>query len=94
MKKKSNRLCEKIAMLVFCAFCLVSLIILQLEKNDLKEEAASLNEEISDLEDYKNELQATLDEPFDEEYIEEIAKSRLGLRHPQEVVFYSNGSEE
>lgn len=94
MKKKSNKLFEKTAMLVFCVFCFISLVILQLEKNDLKNEAAELTKQITELEDYVNELQATLDEPFDEEYIEGIAKSKLGLRYPQEVIFYSNGSSD
>jgi len=81
-------------MLVFCAFCFISLVILQLEKNDLRGEAAELNAQISVLEDYVDELQATLDEPFDEEYIEGIAKSKLGLRYPQEVIFYSNDNSD
>ncbi|MBE6599293.1 MAG: hypothetical protein E7638_07630 [Ruminococcaceae bacterium] len=94
MKRRSNKLFEKVAMLVFCVFCLVSLVLLQLEKNDLKEEADKLEAEISELQTYAEELQATLDEPFDEEYIENIAKSELGLRYPQEVIFYSNDNAE
>ncbi len=94
MKKKSAHLFEKIAMLIFCVFCLVSVVLLQLEKNDLKEEAVNLNAQITELEDYVDELQATLDEPFDDEYVAEIAKNKLGLRYPQEFVFYSSDNSD
>ena len=36
-----------------------------------------------------NELQAEIDRPFDDEYVAEIAREKLGLRYPQEIVFYS-----
>ncbi len=94
MKRRSGKLFEKAAMLVFCAFCLITLVILQLEQNDLKSEARELNEQISELQTYADELQATLDKPFDREYIEEIAKNELGLRYPEEVIFYSNDNKE
>lgn len=94
MIKKSNRVFEKIAILTFCVFCSISLIVLQLEKNDLKEDAAELQTQINELQEYADELQAALDEPFDQEYIEEIAKSKLGLRYPQEVIFYSNATND
>ncbi len=94
MNRYSGKLFEKIAILVFCVFCCVTLVVLQLEKNDLREETAKLNAQISELNAYADELQATLDRPFDEEYIAEIAKEKLGLRFPQEVVFYSKDNSD
>jgi len=94
MRRHSAKLFEKIAMLVFCVFCFVTLVILQLEKNDMKEESAKLEEEIALLADYAGELQATLDKPFDEEYIEKIAKEQLGMRYPQEVVYYNSDNAD
>lgn len=94
MNRYSGKLFEKIAFLVFCVFCCVTLIILQLEKNDLREETKKLNAQIAELNDYADELQATLDRPFDDAYIAEIAKEKLGLRFPQEVVIYSKDYTE
>ena len=94
MNRYSGKLFEKAAFLVFCVFCGITLVVLQLEKNDLKAEAAKLNEQIVTLTDYSAELQATLDRPFDEEYIEEIAKEKLGLRYPEEVIYYSKDNTD
>ncbi len=94
MNRYSAKLFEKIAMLVFCVFCGVTLVILQLERNDLQDEADQLNQQIVELNDYAHELRAALDKPFDDEYIEDLAKEKLGLRYPQEVVFYSKDNAE
>ncbi len=90
MRRRSNKLFEKAAMLVFCVFCLITLIILQLEKNDLRGEADRLDEQITALQAHQDELQATIDKPLDKAYIEEFAKKELGLRYPEEVIFYTN----
>ncbi len=89
MKRRSNKLFEKAAVLVFCAFCIITLVILQLEKNDLRNDREKLEAEIAELQLQADELQATYDRPMDHAYIEEIAKSELGLRYPEEVIFYS-----
>lgn len=89
MNSYSGRLFAKAALLSFCTFCCICLVFLQLEKNELREEKEMLNQQISELNDYADELQATLDRPFDDEYIAEIAKEKLGLRFPQEIVYYS-----
>ena len=94
MNRYSGKLFEKAALLVFCVFCGITLVILQLEKNDLRGEAERLNEQIASLTEYAEELQATLEKPFDDEYIEEIAKDKLGLRYPEEVIYYSEDDTE
>lgn len=94
MNRYSGKLFEKAALLVFCVFCGITLVILQLEKNDLRGEAEKLNEQIASLTEYAEELQATLEKPFDDEYIEEIAKDKLGLRYPEEVIYYSKDDTE
>jgi len=94
MNRYSGKLFEKAALLVFCVFCGITLVILQLEKNDLRGEAEKLNEQIASLTEYAEELQATLEKPFDDEYIEEIAKDKLGLRYPEEVIYYSEDDTE
>jgi len=43
--------------------------------------------------EYISELEADIEKPFDEEYISEVAHDKLGMRYPQEVVFYSGESK-
>ncbi len=94
MNRYSGKLFEKAAILVFCVFCGITLVILQLERNDLKAETDKLNRQIEELSAYADELQTTLDKPFDDEYIEDIAKDKLGLRYPEEVIYYSKDNTD
>lgn len=66
-------------------------IAVRLEQNDLEGEAARLAAQIDSAKEEINELQAEIDRPFDDEYVAKIAREKLGLRYPQEIVFY-NGS--
>ncbi len=91
--KLSKNLFVKLAMLVFSIFCFITIIALQLENNSLLDKAASLDSKISEYNMYISELQATLEAPMDEDYVADIARDKLGLRHPQEVVFYSDDSD-
>ncbi len=79
----------RISILVLIVFFIVSFIMLQLKQNDLMAEAARIQAEIDRTNEYINKLQAEIDRPFDEEYVAEIAHEKLGLRFPQEIVFYS-----
>jgi len=92
MKQKRNLL-TKTAILVFSVFYFITIIKLQLENNSMKEKAELLETQINTYQSYITELQATLDAPMDENYVSEIARDKLGLRHPQEVVFYSDDSD-
>jgi len=83
----------KIAILVFSVFCFITLVSLQLKNNSLQDTAQTLNAKVIDYMDYIDELEATLEAPMDEEYVADIAREKLGLRHPQEVIFYSDDSE-
>lgn len=91
--RASKNLFIKIAVLIFSVFCFISLLSLKLKNNSLEEQAENLNRQVMEYTDYISELQATLDAPLDDEYVAEIARDKLGLRHPQEVVFYSDDSE-
>ena len=79
----------RMAMLALALFFGIIFVTLRLENNDLVDRAEQLRAEVSTLQNNINELQADLDRPFDEEYIAEIAEEKLGLRYPQEVVFYT-----
>ena len=81
MKQKRNLL-TKTAILVFSVFYFITIIKLQLENNSMKEKAELLETQINTYQSYITELQATLDAPMDENYVSEIARDKLGLRHP------------
>lgn len=91
--KLTRNLFVKLAMLVFSVFCFLTIITLQLENNSMKEQAAALDSRIQEYQIYIEDLQTTLNAPMDEEYVADIAREKLGLRHPQEVVFYSDDSD-
>jgi len=91
--RASKNLFVKIAVLIFSVFCFITLLSLKLKNNSLQDTADDLNRQVLEYTEYITELQATLDAPMDEEYVAEIARDKLGLRHPQEVVFYSDDSE-
>ena len=91
--KLTRNLFVKLAMLVFSVFCFITIITLQLENNSMKELAEALDTRIQEYQIYIEDLQTTLSAPMDEEYVADIAREKLGLRHPQEVVFYSDDSD-
>ena len=91
--KLTRNLFVKLALLVFSVFCFVTIITLQLENNSMKEQADALDTRIQEYQAYIEDLQTTLNAPMDEKYVADIAREKLGLRHPQEVVFYSDDSD-
>ena len=79
----------RMSLVVMIVFFTVVFITLRLQNNDLRVKADELENRIDDMNEYINELQADLDRPFDDEYVAEMAQEKLGLRFPQEVIFYS-----
>lgn len=91
MKILSHNIFVRFAALIFTIVCIVSLIVLRLENNEKKIKSDALREDVEEMENYISELEADIAKPFDDEYVADIAHSELGLRYPQEVIFYSDG---
>ena len=68
----------------------VSIVKLQLEYNSLKVRRDALITEIENTGERIEMLQSSLDMPFDDEYIIKIAREKLNLRLPEEIVYYIN----
>ena len=83
----------RMAMLALILFFGILFVTLRLENNALAAKADELRGEIELLEENINELKADLERPFDAEYIAEVAEEKLGLRYPQEVIFYTGENE-
>ena len=52
-----------------------------------------LSVKIEEVNDQISELEADLEAPFDDEYIEKVAHDKLGMRYPQEIIYYSGEGE-
>ena len=78
-------------MVTFSLIALFIFLIIQmhLQNSDKQERIAELNLQITEMQDYINELNSDLRKPFDDAYIEEVATEKLGMRYPQEVIYYS-----
>ena len=68
----------------------VSIVKLQLEYNSLQVRRDALLAETQNTGERMEMLQSSLDMPFDDEYIIKIAREKLNLRLPEEIVYYNN----
>jgi cell division protein FtsL len=80
----------RILVVVLALTAVISVISLRMQHNDLKEKAKELEDQVELLQDEVDREKAELEHPFDEEYVAKIAKEKLGLRYPQEIVIYGN----
>lgn len=80
----------RVALLVLAAFCVVTILSLQLEYNRMKTERDALSAQIAEAQQKVDELQNALDTPFDDEYVIKIAREKLNYRLPEEIVFYND----
>ncbi len=80
----------KLAILLAFLFMIITLVSVQIRYNTLEEEREKLNERIDDVQGSIDELQNKLNTPFDEEYIIELAKEKLGYCLPDEIIFYND----
>jgi len=80
----------RVLVVVLALTAIISVISLRMQHNDLKEKAKELEGKVEMLQDEVDREKAELEHPFDEEYVSRIAKEKLGLRYPQEIVIYGN----
>ena len=89
MKTVFKNVFVRLSILVFCVFFAVMFITLGFKRNELLAKTAELENKIEEAEERVDRIRSELDKPFDDDSIEEIAREKLGMRYPQEVVFYS-----
>ena len=83
----------KLAVVVLALVCAVIVVKNKLEINALAERKADLEVEVAAQEEKVGELQNRLDTPFDKEFIAALAKEKLNLVMPDEVIFYNDLSD-
>ncbi len=91
MKNASNPVLKRTVTLIFwiavISFALVRVISQQIKINDYKAQIANLDESLTTLGERKAELDTQSDLYSSDEYIEEIARTRLGYVRSDEIVF-------
>ena len=90
MNKVTRSFVVRCAALMFVAFCFFTIIRLQFKNNEVSGEIDELNVQIAEAEQNLAELKRQAEEPVDDEYIEDVARQELDLRHPDEFVFYND----
>lgn len=80
----------KAAIFTFICFCLISIINLQFELNELKKSNVSLNNKIESYSDNIEQITEQLALPYDNEYIERVARDKLNYRMPDEIIFFND----
>lgn len=83
----------KIVIVAFSCFCIFTVVRLQIEYNELKQESAKLEDTNAQLEELIAKLKNDLASPVDEDYIIKTAKDKLNLRLPEEIIFYNDMSD-
>ena len=90
MKAHKPGFAVKIALAVFAVFCLVTVFRLKIELDELGREYEQLQSKIDTSEAYVRRLENRLAADFDEEYVEGVAKDKLNLALPEEIIFYND----
>ena len=83
----------KLAVIVLALVCAVIVVKNKIEVNSLAERKSELEAKVAADEEKVGELQNRLDTPLDREFIAALAKEKLNLVMPDEVVFYNDLSE-
>lgn len=90
MNRWQNNIFVKSAFFLMAVFCLITIVSLQMRYNTLQEQKMQIMNELSSINEQIAELQNALDTPFDDDYIIKIAREKLNLRLPEEIVFYND----
>lgn len=80
----------KAAIILFICFCLVLIINQQLELNELKSNTILLNEQIETYNDSIEQISEQLAQPYDDEYVQRVAREKLNYRMPDEIIFFND----
>ncbi len=79
----------KLAFVAIILFLIISIVDKNLQINDLKEKEEKINNQLQAYTLYVEKLNAQLEEEVSEETIKRVAREKLNLRDPGELI-YSN----
>lgn len=91
MSERHNvRLLLKVAAIVFIVFAILAIASMQMKYNQVKGEYKDLQRQIEEYNVSIENLENQISLPFDDEYVEQIARDKLGLCYPDEIVIENN----
>lgn len=85
--KKINNLLKKILVLIFIIYFVYTIIAQQKTLNTYAQEKDKCNEDIEVAQEEQEELQEMKENINSDEYIEQIAREKLGMYYPNERVY-------
>ena len=91
--RRYGNLAIKIAASAFVVFALLAVASMQMKYNETKATYDELKQKIELQKESISNLENQLTQPFDNSYIEQVARERLGLCYPDEVIVESNLSD-
>ena len=80
----------KLALIAFVVFCLLTILQLGMKSNDMRLKLAEIREQIERVKDGNEELGERLEEDFDDEYVEQIARDEMNYCKPDEIVIFND----
>ncbi|MBQ2863146.1 MAG: septum formation initiator family protein [Clostridia bacterium] len=89
MNRNSNMII-KLGAVVFVIIGLFTVARLEMKYNEIESERKVLQEQYLANQEYIEELERELDAEFNEDYIVKIAKEKLNLCMPEEIIFYND----
>ncbi len=92
VSKRKMPVAVKIAMLVFLLYAAVTIIRLQSQIADKREELAGLTEQVEEYEQANERLRQEMQDGISEEDISELARTELSYAEPGERVFVDTSS--
>ena len=80
----------KIALVFVAVFCVITLFSANAQGEELREERDRLEEQIAEYREEILSLENDLSAPLDDDYVIRVAREKLNMRLPEEIVFITN----
>ncbi len=90
MKRPRHNIMLMAVIIFFVSFCILSIIKLNIGINEKSNEAERLSMSITERKDEIDRYENELSMPMDDEYIKDLARDKLNLRLPEEIIFYND----
>ena len=84
----------KLALVVVAVCCIMTLLSANAESEKLRAQCAELEGQISEYNELILSLENDLSATMDEDYIIKVAREKLNMRLPEEIVFITNITEK
>jgi cell division protein FtsB len=92
MKRKRSNLFFKFAVFASAVYCIYTLLSLQIQINEKKDQLHMLKVQIEQQQQKNTQLSEILGNDIDPRYMEKIARDKLGLAMPNEKIFINPNS--